>query len=962
MILLKENRMAFQTVDYEKRRLDYAKANPLLSDEQVAVQFPTFSDVKKEIPSLIADINNKRFDTNEDEGIYLRAKSSAKRLTQIFENAPDLLEGLQTPERRNTFLGVLKEASQGDFTRMSAKTGESSKQPDFLEAFGASFEPSTGFGRDSATKQFMANTGRGGGAKSSFGYEGGERAYEGGGLIGGEAGISAAEGSKAAIDAARRQQVPSNFPPDASFDTQNPDKINYGGGQGLHRGSVTYGTGTPPPQGQSSLLPPNQPTPPRPKTPSTPPSGVGGGTGGTKAPPPLKRPNLPIDIQNTNAELLQWSEQVKATNPSLYAAILPSVANITDRLSKISGQTQRLMDALPDTEGLDEDANAEIARLTARETEENEIAEENKRLRLEVAESARQVAEIDKKMIEVDKAKAIQDQEALNVETQIQTVNGLAALGIESSTGGLELMRKTLQSGQDAVTNIMTKSNLLLLKASIPLVRGYQIDVADALNKHRTERGLIKKETDDAIATVQKNKASSEADILKELRSIFEKEDTKYDNLAKETASLMEKKEQTMYDRVKTERDDLQTQEKEAKDDAYQMFNFAFTNSTDPKMRKSAVEAMRVAGYELPDMDYSQMTPDQQIKMLDLAAKQKSASQSLNPSDYEGEAKNVAMMSANVLLSFTDSDKAVFNQHQAPMIASLLKEGKVEEAKKVIFDASVTNLSTSRKDVADRRAMLSWTDHTIQKLEAAKSLPGFYTTQWNDAKRFFGSQKDPEFRDLASVVALASVESLHELYGSALTANELDTARTILPLKRSNMNDAIQLLKNFRDWQMNKQTEIVESISGGGAFKKTSSPPSSSTIPTNDGMRGVLGGTAPVSFETSEINGKKVTARSSVIAALQLADEEMRAETGEGMDINSSFRSTEAQQAAYDRFLRGEIALAAKPGTSLHEKGLALDVTNWKKAEKYLKKHGFNPLPENLRSSDPAHFSFIYTG
>ena len=127
MILLKENRMAFQTVDYEKRRLDYAKANRLLSDEQVAVQFPTFSDVKKEIPSLIADINNKRFDTNEDEGIYLRAKSSAKRLTQIFENAPDLLEGLQTPERRNTFLGVLKEASQGDFTRMSAKTGESSK-------------------------------------------------------------------------------------------------------------------------------------------------------------------------------------------------------------------------------------------------------------------------------------------------------------------------------------------------------------------------------------------------------------------------------------------------------------------------------------------------------------------------------------------------------------------------------------------------------------------------------------------------------------------------------------------------------------------------------------------------------------------------------------------------------------------------------------------------------------------
>ena len=416
-------------------------------------------------------------------------------------------------------------------------------------------------------------------------------------------------------------------------------------------------------------------------------------------------------------------------------------------------------------------------------------------------------------------------------------------------------------------------------------------------------------------------------------------------------------------DQINQKRDDERAQTKDNKDNAYQMFNFAFTNSADPKMREAAVRQMRAAGYDLPmDIDYSKLTPDQQIRMLDLAEKQKKAMSTLDPSDYEGDAKSVAMMAANVQLNLTDSDKAVFAQSQAPQIASLLRQGKIEEAKKIIYDAAVTNLSQTRKDVADRRAMVSYLDYAIGRLESASSLPGFYTGKWNDAQKYFGQQQDAQYRDIASVVSLASVESLHELYGSALTATEMETARTILPLKGSNMLDAIQQLKNFRAYQNNKQEQIVQGISGGGAFGPGSNGGTTSKNPTNEGMGNIMNGGEEITIETSMINNKPVTGRLSAIAALERANQAMIADGLEGIIVNSSFRDTAQQTAAYERYQRGEIALAAKPGTSLHEKGIAFDITNWKKAEKYLIAQGFNPLPADIRSSDPAHFSFLHIG
>lgn len=110
-------------------------------------------------------------------------------------------------------------------------------------------------------------------------------------------------------------------------------------------------------------------------------------------------------------------------------------------------------------------------------------------------------------------------------------------------------------------------------------------------------------------------------------------------------------------------------------------------------------------------------------------------------------------------------------------------------------------------------------------------------------------------------------------------------------------------------------------------------------------------------YQSFNFGDKKVTASPVMISALARANQAFFADTGKHLDVNSSLRSNSQQKDAYAKYQRGEIALAAKPGTSFHEKGMAVDVTNWKEAEQYLIAAGIYPLPKHLRKNDPAHFS-----
>ncbi len=109
----------------------------------------------------------------------------------------------------------------------------------------------------------------------------------------------------------------------------------------------------------------------------------------------------------------------------------------------------------------------------------------------------------------------------------------------------------------------------------------------------------------------------------------------------------------------------------------------------------------------------------------------------------------------------------------------------------------------------------------------------------------------------------------------------------------------------------------------------------------------------PANLQSSNIGGRTIKAQPYVVAALQKADQDFFQQTGQHIQVNESFRDTSRQAALYAKSKRGEIGRAAPPGRSFHEKGLALDIGNWKEAAPYLKRYG---LINGLKD-DMGHFS-----
>lgn len=74
-----------------------------------------------------------------------------------------------------------------------------------------------------------------------------------------------------------------------------------------------------------------------------------------------------------------------------------------------------------------------------------------------------------------------------------------------------------------------------------------------------------------------------------------------------------------------------------------------------------------------------------------------------------------------------------------------------------------------------------------------------------------------------------------------------------------------------------------------------------------------------------------------------------------GIQLSSAHRSNAEQTALYKQ----KPGLAAKPGHSLHEQGIAIDVANWRDARDALAKAGWRQFDPH---KEPWHFSYGRTG
>ncbi|MDI1445328.1 M15 family metallopeptidase [Polyangium sp. 6x1] len=111
--------------------------------------------------------------------------------------------------------------------------------------------------------------------------------------------------------------------------------------------------------------------------------------------------------------------------------------------------------------------------------------------------------------------------------------------------------------------------------------------------------------------------------------------------------------------------------------------------------------------------------------------------------------------------------------------------------------------------------------------------------------------------------------------------------------------------------------------------------------------------TSNVTFGSSVFAYLEKPARDRLVAAL-------KENPGKSMTINSALRTVAQQYMLYNWYQNGRcgISLAAKPGASNHETGLALDVSQYSTWKTILTNKGF----KWLGSSDAVHFDYAGSG
>lgn len=145
--------------------------------------------------------------------------------------------------------------------------------------------------------------------------------------------------------------------------------------------------------------------------------------------------------------------------------------------------------------------------------------------------------------------------------------------------------------------------------------------------------------------------------------------------------------------------------------------------------------------------------------------------------------------------------------------------------------------------------------------------------------------------------------------------------------------------------------------SGGGAIRNgtgssQATPNSAGGAKSTDGF-GSASKVGPKTGRLVDVPGGKVDASIADNVKKMLNDAK---KDGVDLQISSSYRSREEQEKLYQSYLNGTGNLAARPGRSNHESGLAIDFRNTPGAYAWLKRNAGRFGLKNL-PSEPWHYS-----
>jgi hypothetical protein len=366
---------------------------------------------------------------------------------------------------------------------------------------------------------------------------------------------------------------------------------------------------------------------------------------------------------------------------------------------------------------------------------------------------------------------------------------------------------------------------------------------------------------------------------------------------------------------------------------------------------------------------------------------------------WEATSSEVAGEYAAGKIGGTDAYSSATNNAMEKVISGLQVQQQKVSARKDIENAYqggnpslvVEKLKTTAKDSMgmEAKSRFEGSEKALEILPKIKNDLGQYISKGGNLNIFtgtleqiagkLGTVKDAELRRLATEIQAYLMDYRRSMTGAQFSEQETGEYKLLLPTTKDTLETSNAKIDGFitakkydvdagystmlgkDNWTQLKQMsgyqntidrseydKMVSSV-GQQAADKVLQDSKTWIIDSPKAEAPVTGG----DIKSVSVGGKDIKVSSRIASKIEKADADFYAATGQHIKVNQSYRTTEEQKALYEK-LSPSGARVAKPGTSFHEKGLAIDVTNWKEAEPYLRKYGLvNPMTD-----DKGHFSF----
>lgn len=353
-----------------------------------------------------------------------------------------------------------------------------------------------------------------------------------------------------------------------------------------------------------------------------------------------------------------------------------------------------------------------------------------------------------------------------------------------------------------------------------------------ATEKTESRKADARTKLNDTLATIAKDQAAEIKDATKEVRATIKE-------LRAEELAAAERK----------------------RSDAFQFFNYAFTNSMDPALRQRAINMMTEAGYDLRGVDPSAPTPSVYLKALD-QAKAAETARKFDPFQYDDPDSQSLMLGATTV---GGSKVAQWYREGTvlPTVQQFIEQGQPEKAKDFLRGIARANLGDGQQaSFAKRETVIAGIDKLLPDLEAiqnsGKSKKLFdglrdafspiankdvrdltaddfdiYNKSLQKLRNNLGADSDPALkRVFAQIENVASIV-INERYGAAVTDGEMDRAREFIAMSGNTLGDTIVKLQEYREITQTENDLLLDGGIGYVSRDPQASAPNSRTYDNN---------------------------------------------------------------------------------------------------------------------------------